>query len=83
MQNFKTPGTILPLHVIYVGSPVINVTVSGKISLIANLKVLRNSGFKYLVCCGLLIVKLSIPNFYTFYTNSLPFRTLTVHVANS
>ena len=52
--------------------------------LIAYLKVLRNGGFKYLVCCSLPMVEATcVSNFHMFYANSLPNRAFTVQVANS
>ena len=47
-------------------------TQSWKAGLIAYLKVSRNDGFKYSVCCSLPMVEVRVPNFHTFYTNFLP-----------
>ena len=59
------------------------VTKSKKTGLIAYLKVSRNAGFKYLMCCSLPMVEAMYTKFYTFYANSLPSRASTVQVANN
>ena len=58
----------------------LNVTKSGTVTYC---KVLRNAGFKYLVCCSSPMVKLNVSNFHTFYTNSLHSKASTVQVASS
>ena len=67
-------------HLIHADCKIIYVTQSGKTGLIAYLKVLRNAGFKYLVCCSSPMVE-AMCN--TFYTNSLASRASTVQVANN
>ena len=56
---------------------------SGKTSLITYLNVLRNASFQYLEHCSTACqqMKLRVPNFHMFYTNSLPSRASTVQVA--
>ena len=56
---------------------------SGKSGLIAYLKVLRNTSFKYLVCCSSPVVEDMCTIISHIYTNSLPSRASSVQVAKS
>ena len=57
------------------------VTQSGKTGLIAYLKVLRNAGFKYLVCCSLPMVEAMCTKFSHVLHQFLTFQS--IHCASS